>query len=413
MKLNKSEKVLMTVLIAVLLIFGYYKLIYMNEVKAIGSLKNEKTAYRDKLDNIKLQVSLANKREKDIKIINSNLQQKIGNFYPVIEQEKLIVELDDILKKSNLEGSISFSASTQANDPNSKVSSSTTTTGTTSAGTTSKNAAKALPDLQSIVNQYNVLTNAKAADTKSIKGAKQYMQSNISFKGSYTNVMSFIKNVEGHQKKIMISSFNISGGSDSDIAGTVTLEFYAIPKLAGTDDNYLNWGYSGSYGKQDPFSAGASSVINTTIEAAAIQNPDIKDFAMSVRSVNSDLPATMMGTYNDKTMGTYVYDDLNGVDSAEIYLTEANGKFYYKYKLGNNSYPVQYSGNGVEFTPANGDISLAIFSNKRISATDNSGVNLRVVNNTSKVVNIYISNDDGSRPRVSVKAEGNAVNIKN
>ena len=178
------------------------------------------------------------------------------------------------------------------------------------------------------------------------------------------------------------------------------------------DDDYLKWNYNNSYGKQNPFSASASGTLSTTIEEAAKQKADIKDFSMSVRSVSSDLPSIMIGTYNDKAMKTYVYNDLNGVDSAEIYFTEVNGKFYYKYKLGSSSYPVQYSGNGVEFTPANGDIRLAIFSNKRISVTDNSGVDMRVINNTTKVVNVYLTNDDSSRPRVSIKAEGNAVNTK-
>ena len=400
MKLNNSEKNLMLVLIAMLFAFGYYKLIYVSEHTSAVSLRNEKKVYQDKLENMKVEIALSNKRTKDIKVINSKLQEKIQNIYPVIQQEKLIVELDDILKKSNVDGSLSFSVSTQVGDATSKVSNTTTTS------------AKALPDLQAIMKQYNAITNTKAVDTTNIKGSKQYMQSNVTFKGTYDSVMLFIKNIEGHQKKIMISNFNISGPSASNITGTATLEFYAIPKLAGMDDDYLKWNYNNSYGKQNPFSAAASGTLSTTIEEAAKQKADIKDFSMSVRSVSSDLPSIMIGTYNDKTMKTYVYNDLNGVDSAEIYLTEVNGKFYYKYKLGSSSYPVQYNGNGVEFTPANGDIRLAIFSNKRISVTDNSGVDIRVINNTTKVANVYLTNDDSTRPRVSIKAEGNAVNTK-
>ena len=152
---------------------------------------------------MKVEITLSNKRTKDIKIINSKLEEKIQSIYPVIQQEKLIVELDDILKKSNVDGSLSFSVSTQGGDATSKVSNITTTS------------SKALPDLQAIMKQYNAITNTKAVDTTNIKGAKQYMQSNVTFTGSYDGVISFIKNIEGHQKKIMISNLNISGASAS------------------------------------------------------------------------------------------------------------------------------------------------------------------------------------------------------
>jgi len=183
------------------------------------------------------------------------------------------------------------------------------------------------------------------------------------------------------------------------------------------DTDYFKWNYNNPYGKQNPFASDGtvtkSNAVSTTIEDANKVKENINDFVMSVRSVSSDLPAIMLGSYNDKERKTYIYGDENSTQTVEIVFVEVGGKFYYKYKIGNNSYPQKYNGNGTEFTPTNKDISAIIFSNKRIANTDNVGVNVSVVNKTSRVVNIYVSNDDSNKPRVSVKGEGSAVNIKN
>ncbi|MDB1955071.1 hypothetical protein [Clostridium tertium] len=50
-------------------------------------------------------------------------------------------------------------------------------------------------------------------------------------------------------------------------------------------------------------------------------------------------------------------------------------------------------------------------SEKRGESSDNSGIKLKVVNNTSKKVEIIVKDDDTSNPRVSVTSEGNTVNV--
>ena len=42
---------------------------------------------------------------------------------------------------------------------------------------------------------------------------------------------------------------------------------------------------------------------------------------------------------------------------------------------------------------------------------NNSGIKLKVVNNTSKKVEIIVKDDDNSNPRVTVTSEGNTVNV--
>ena len=78
--------------------------------------------------------------------------------------------------------------------------------------------------------------------------------------------------------------------------------------------------------------------------------------------------------------------------------------------MGNSTYPQQYNTNGVEFTPVGKDISIGIFSNKRLSNDDKAGANMRIINKTSRIVNAYVSYEDSARPRVTITGEGNTVN---
>ncbi|MGH4052611.1 MAG: hypothetical protein ACREVX_14985 [Clostridium sp.] len=413
MKMSRSEKTLIIILLTLLVVGGYYKFIHVKENIKIQALKVEEKKYDDELQDIKLSISTSTKREKDVKILNSEIQEKTSSIYPAIQQGRLIIELDALLKKSNVEGAFTFTAIKAADTQNK-----TTTSGTTS---TSDDTSK---PLQTIVDQYNTMLISGTDDgdkttvsnyKKEIKGSTEYTQASLSFKGSYDNIIGLIKNIENNSKKIILSNLALNGSSTGELSGTANLEFYSVPKFAGMDVDYFKWDYNNTYGKKNPFvSLGTkNNTVSTTIEDASKPKEDIKDFAMSVRSVNSDLPAIMLGNYNDTQRKSYVYADENSAAAVEMVFVEAGGKFHYKYKIGSSSYPQQYSGNGVEFTPSSKDISAVIFSNKRLSDTDNVGVNISVINKTSRVVNIYVSNDDGVKPRVSVKGEGSAVNIKN
>ena len=273
MKISKSEKMLMVILLAVLIVGGYYKFINTKQIKSVEVLRSDKEKYSDKLENIKLSIAMSNKREKDVKILNSKIQDKTKDIYPVIQQERLIIELDALLKKSNVVGSFSFQA-TNASDSTTagtaSTTTTTTTTGTSNTTSTSSNSsdmgrsAKGTKELQSIVDKYNniifsegdngnktTLTNYK----NDIKGSTQYTQAAFTFKGSYNNINTLIKNIENNSRKILISDLTLTGGTTGEISGTANLSFYSVPKFVGMDANYFKWNYSNIYGKQNPFAS--------------------------------------------------------------------------------------------------------------------------------------------------------------
>lgn len=403
MKISRSEKILLAIFGALLLVFAYHKFIYAKQYKSIETLRTEKKQNSDKLDNIKLTIASSAKKENDIKILNAKVHDSIDRLYPVIWQEKTLIELNDLLSKSKLEGS----ANTTNGDSDKKNSSSDTNSKV-------DNNSSAYSNLYSIVDQYNtqVLSAKKEEVQARNNNAYTSMKATLNFKGSYDNVYSLIKNIENYSRKIYISSLSISGISN-EVSGTMSLEFLSIPKFADMDTDYYKWDFNNPYGKQNPFAQGNQKTSNSSIEQASKIQENAKDFSMSVRSVNSDLPAVMLGKYNDIERKSYIYADNNKVENIEISFIEQNGKYYYKYKTNQSSYPKQYNETGVEFKPSNSNISIAVFSNKRTSDADQVGVNLRVINKTSRSIDVIVSNDDTSKPRVTLTGEGNSVNLKN
>lgn len=402
MKISRSEKILLAILGALLLVIAYHKLIYVKQVKSVETLRTEKKQISDKLDNIKLTVASSAKKENDIKILNAKVHDTVDRLYPAIWQEKTIIELNDLLSKAKIQGS----ASTTSGDSDKKTTSS-------DANNKTDNNSAAYSNLNSIVEKYNTQVISAKKEDGQARSNNSYtsMKATLSIKGSYDNVYSLISNIENYSRKIYISSLSISGISN-EVSGTVNLEFLSVPKFADMDTDYYKWNYNNPYGKKNPFSAGDGKTVSSSIEEASKPKEDVKDFSMSVRSVNSDLPAIMLGKYNDTERKSYLYADNNKVENIELSFIEQDGKYYYKYKTDQSSYPQQYNGNGIEFKPSSGNISIAVFSNKRTSDTDKVGVTLRVINKTSKAIDVIVTNDDSSKPRVTLNGEGNAVNLK-
>lgn len=406
MKLNKREKILLSVLAGTLLIGGYYKFVFAPQREKINTLTQQKEEYNRKLQDINRQIALKSKIETDTKVLNSKIQSMTLMLFPSIQQENFIVDIDKLLKDANLRGvTISFSDIKAV--PVEQVKSEEKDEKTSS--------------LKSTVDEYNGLPvkkqdNKKADNNKDNKDkpSAENISLNVNFKGPYKNLMQFIKSIESYSKKIVISNLQISQGGTEGVTGSMQLEFYAIPKILDEDKDFFKWDFNNAYGKDNPFDGAVeANVVSSIIEDIGKNIKESSyDFVMSVRSVSSDLPTVMLGKSKDSSKSTYVYADNAGIENVEIYFTKKGDKYYYKYKTSRDSYPAQFNGDGAEFTPSDGNINFKIYSNKRIDAADNSGANIKIYNKTDKTVNVTIDTDDGTRPRVTISGEGGTVDVK-
>lgn len=411
--MSKREKVLLYILLVIVILFGYYNYIYLKQSAKVLGLREERQKLETKLNMLNSQINSIQNRESDLKVLNTKIQDKSMTLYPVIAQEKIIVELDQLMTKSNVTGNLSFTepaiqqiVESKQNSPKAEVSSlqslvdqfDTITKDTSKANASSQAAAQS----KAMINGHNTAALSKA----------ELMRVTLSFRGSYANTISFIQNIENHIKKVAINKVILSQSAKDEVTGSFELEFYAVPKLSNEDEEYMKWSYSNSYGKSNPFDGGSAVSFSSTIEDSSIVKKDPYDFVMSVRSISSDLPTIMLGRANDSARNTYVYADSNSNENVEIYLTKKDDKYFYKYKTSKGTYPMQFTGEGLEFKPGSGSIGLKVYSNRKTADSDKAGANIKIVNNTDKVVNVSVENDDSASPRVNITGEGSSVDVK-
>lgn len=411
MKISKREKILLIIAAIVLLVGVYYRFVFSYQKDKLNALIQQKNEYDKKLENINKQIILKNKNEADIKEINAKIKDMTAILFPSINQESFIVYVNKLLQDNNLQGTaITFSdikavpvEEVKKDEKDDKNSS-----------------------LKGIVDEYNgapskkssssndkETNNSSKTDNKD-KPSTENISLSINFKGSYKNLLNFIKSLEAYPKKIIVSNLQMSQSNVDEVTGSVQLEFYAIPKISDEDKDFFKWEYNNAYGKQNPFDGKIDAQqTSSTIEESGSTNKDQNyDFVMSVRPVNSDLPTVMLGRSKDYSKQSYVTADNPGITNVEMYLTQKDGKYYYKYKAGKFTFPPDANSDGEQFSIKGNNISIMIYSNKRVDKSDVSGVNLKIYNKTDKTVNVIIDGDDNATPRVSVTGEGSGVDIK-
>ena len=400
MKVSKREATLLSILGMVLISVIYYQLVYVKQIEKIEKLELERIEVQTKYDTVMTTIRSIDEKKGEIKVYNANIEEKSKEFYPKLIQENIILEIDKLLKSSNIDASLSFSPVSIAavevvNVQESSIGEST---------------------LGPIVDEYNQYLGEKSEDKVSA-GSEDVVSSgntveqfkvNMSYSGTYKNLKKLIDLVNDGDRKIIISNIAISQKNDKEVSGSLSLEFYGVPKLNKADEEYLVWTLNNKYGKDTPFSNGGAT--GGTIEST-LKPIEKYDFIMTTKPINSDLPTVMIGKANDSENTSYIYADNKGIENVELEITKNGSNYYYKYKLSTGSYPAIYSGKGQMFTPVGDSIVFEILSKSRLDANDLAGVDLTIINNSNKVIEVNISDDDKENPRVIVKSEGNAVKV--
>lgn len=416
MNISKREKYLIGILAAVLICFAYYQFIYLKQVEKLNNKKAEKNQIEARYNEVMNAIANLDSLEEELKILKANVFGKSEKLYPLIMQEKIILELDTLLIDSGLSGNIAFTPVEVA--PVEKM--------------VSPEIEKIESSLKSFVDEYNNnVTNAEEGNTEdstsgentSDSGSEEEVNTEgnsttseqlkvaINFSGTYESLKTFIASVQNYERKVVIPTITIASQSEEELSGVMNLEFHAVPKLSDEDKDYLTWSLNNIYGKEILFSSGeASGAYAQTIEEQSSEQ-DLNDFVMMLKSPTSELPTVTIGKAKDDSRESYIYSDNDDIESVEISFEEIDGSTYFKYKTTTSYYPRDNSLEGMEFVSKSEDIVLEILSENRVGTYDNSGINLKVINNTSKNVEVIVKNDDASNPRVAVTSEGYTVNV--
>ncbi|MGH4137999.1 hypothetical protein [Clostridium sp.] len=416
MKVTKREQMLLGALLIVLLGYCFYNFVYIKQNEKISELKTSRDTYSQKWEQVKAKIASKDKQNEEYKILNAKIYNKTDMLFPSIEQEKIIMVLDKMIKASNLQADIldfsevsseSTTSKAVAATPKDKITTNQLDTLVSGFnGTSDKDiVSEKTTDSKAEANTTDTTKTDKATtETAKSKAVGAYkMQVTLNFKGKYDELIKFINQVENYEKKIIVSNVNLAAAEDSEVSGNIILEFYGVPKLIDNDE--FKWDYKKPSGKGNPFEGAVTSVNVTAKKKVEVKN----DFVMSAKPITSDLPTIRMGKAEDNSTNSYVYADNSGVEEVEFYFSKKDGKYYYKYKTSTEAYPKDYK-NVNEFVLASENITLEIFSQKRGLDTDLAGANIKIFNDTDKTVVVNVQNDDKVKPRVNIlKEKGNVL----
>ena len=398
MNMSKREKYMLLILIPILIVFLYYKFVYIKQSEALKVKREEALQVEEKYNKAMADIENLDLKEEELQDLKNKVNDKSKILYPKIVQEKLILEIDKLLKENSITGNIAFSPIEVAVVEHMTI----------------EESIKEESSLKDLVDKYDNNSAEENEGSTSESGnsgaTSEQLKVTITFSSTYENLKKFIKAIEDYDRKIVITNIAISSKSDKEVSGSFNIEFHSVPKLSGEDEEYLNWSLSDTYGKENLFGSGnATGAYASTIEEATSEK-DINDFLVMVKSSTSELPTLTIGKAKDDLRETYLTADNEKVEEASITFNEVDGKLYYKYNTSKSYYPENTS-QGKEFTSKSENIVIEITSESRVNASDNSGLKLTVTNNTSKKVEIVVKDDDKSNPRVTLVSKGNTINV--
>jgi len=408
MKLTRREQMLVGVLSIVLVIGGGYFGIIKPQIENFNKIKSEHEALNVKYTEFVASLSPTNKLYNTYTIMNNKTQNVTKLFFPEIKQQKFILILKDQIEKAQINPKvIQFTnvedIKLEAEEEKDKADQADKLGDAVLAIYTNK-----LP-----IPGQDTKTPEQEAIDKERKEQEELLNSlslqtaTLVFEGSYSQLKSFISQVEMNDKRITVESI-MSTRVEGNLEHTVILGFYAMKKIDQEQDKaFLAWETLGVYGKADPFSG--IDLSNLKTESTAASSAFSSDFFMSLNSVVSDMTTVMLSKDGDRTRRSFVYADSNSEEPVTIEFIQKEGKYYYRYKTSSEQYPLNYD-EFVEFKPTSNNISILVASSVRTGKDDKSGVKLTIINKTDRAVAIKSSNDD-MKPRLVIVKKQGSVNL--
>lgn len=205
MKMTQREKLLITLLSAIVLLWLDYTYFIKAQWDLLEQTKANIVAYDVKLKELKEAPEKIKLYEEKLTELDSEIQSALSKQFTTTEQEELILLLTDLAENTGLEMTrIAF-------DP-----------------------------LMQVVSEDGMLYKSAVV---------------INYTATYEALMTYLKKVWGFQKDIVVSALGISVSAVERIEGSFTLDFYFMvpPKGSSYKDNLFDFLIDESFFKINPF----------------------------------------------------------------------------------------------------------------------------------------------------------------
>ncbi len=387
MKLSKREQVLILILIITIMVYAAFKFGPSLNFLSLDALREEYTSKSAAYNEMTQNIVLKSKHEENLNTIAGEINDL--KVISDLRQEQLIVFLNSYMTANNIDASdISF-------------------TDMAPVSITQAVAAETVEpsSLDVLMNEINgsavkEATDRTAEQSQPAEGGNSPTASQISatitFEGTYSSMLKFIDAIQNNPVDISITNINTIVSQGDTLQGTMTLNFYEIPKPVDFKETNTDWLWTdlAQSGKANPFSTDATQMV--------FASGNNYDFYMSLQPEVSDLPTVLIGRTNDVERKTYISQDVNYVENVNFVFKTENSKYYYRYSVAGATYPA--SGEWSEFTPNSaGNINVVIYSKPKTLKEDSAGANIFIHNTTDLKIRFDVIDDDKASPRAYFK----------
>ena len=260
MRISNREKVMLGILAAIaLLAFSYY-IIFKPQLEKIGNFALESAELKLEVQKTETEIASIPLLETMLIELEKSVEKKTEKFYPEILQDRIILIIDNLIKK------------TQVASPSSAYSQiSIAQIQTVTPGQPLKFPAKELVEEyiaskgvdeqekqegsnQQTAPEQSKKSGEKAAVTEAQPAEVQSISVTLQFEGNYEQAIRLIKEVEALKRTIVIPDLALAYTEENNLlTGSMRINFYALPKITQQDEEYLEWPYNNRYGKSNPF----------------------------------------------------------------------------------------------------------------------------------------------------------------
>ena len=231
----------------------------------------------------------------------------------------------------------------------------------------------------------------------------------LSYEALYKDWQDLLTYVNNYYSKNTIDNISMTYNVGNDVvSGTMTLSTYCV---TGSNRTFTPPSVDVPNGTENIF---FSQIFFPTIigkddkEGSYILSD--YDYYLLLNSATSDMNACIIGKKGDVTGDSVLASNENATQQLTVHFWGKNGTYYIKYKLGNQEYPAVNYGGGQSFA-AGDTIDFLIMSSARKTSADKSGVDISIINETDKDVNIKIVDDDKTDARVNFVNQNGIFNV--
>lgn len=226
--MNKRERVLVFLLLAVVILFGGFNFLIKPAMNSLTEAQNRLEVKKAEFDTVQMLVT----RKTSVIAENEELETRIKiateEFFPELTIDKIQYFFTEQARKTDVTiSSINMSTPTTTSITDSVIGESEISYGL-------KNTAN------SIASSIGVLPEQNPKSVSSSVASSELLCSDVSISclGTYKNVMKFVDNLSSMNRTVATSSIVLSDMQSGDVTASLSIKMYMLEKLS--EDEILN-----------------------------------------------------------------------------------------------------------------------------------------------------------------------------